>query len=247
MGLARFFGSLPAAALVLLAASPAAADPPDYSVTFELGPNSVIDIPTGIGDPQASASINGTMSGSFDNGVGYLLSTDAIFERHSDFFPRDTNYLRGSGQLTYQADFGRLKLAATNLAIFDRHFDALSLDLTDVSLSIDRGFDLTDDIRMRLTLAGARRFEESGLYDRYSITPSASFSTTLLGLDAYLTASYSYRDFVFGERQDNFFSSGLTLSKTFDELTVGVTASVEVTRSSIGAFNYESFIVERTN
>lgn len=226
-----------------LAASEACADPPDFGLSIDLAPTLDIDPHTGEVDPYLGVTLSGTMSGVFDNGVGYSLSADTIHERHSLYPALDLDYLRVSGQIHRQTGIGRLRLKATNTAVFDRGFASLIYDQTDISLGIDRSFDLTDELKMRLAFTATRRFSTLRTLERYSFTPSASLSFQMFGLDALLTASYSHRPYVFRRRVDDFFSAGAVLSKQIGDLSIGLNASVESNRSSIPALNSTSFII----
>ncbi|MGE0502911.1 MAG: hypothetical protein AB7I79_17330 [Rhizobiaceae bacterium] len=240
---ARFFVAASLVLTIGLAATAALADPPDFGLTIDLSPTSILDPRTGRHDPYGSLAVTGVMSGAFDNGVGYIFSADTILERHIWFPVLDLNYLRFSGQLNRQTDLGKVRLRASNISVFDRRFSGLLYNLTDVSLGIDRGFDLTDELALKLAINGARRFSTAASLDRYSVNPSASLSFSVLGLDAYLTASYSWREFVFRDRRDHFFGGGATLSRTFGDLTIGLTASVEHNRSTIRALSGTNFII----
>jgi len=232
-----------AALALALALGPALADPPDFSAYVDLGSTGLVDADTGIVDPYLGMTLNGTMSGSFDNGIGYSLGGDLILERHNLFARIDASFLKASSQLNYQTDFGKIRLRATNLSVFDRSFAMMRYNLTDVSLGIEDSHDLTDDLRLKLAVNVARRMATVETLDRWSLNPTVSLTTQIAGLDFYAYGSYSYRDFVFRDRVDHYFSTGGTISKTFDDLTVGVSASVETVRSNIPALSATSFIV----
>lgn len=236
-------GATGAAFALALALCPALADPPDFSAYVDLGSTGLIDADTGVVDPYLGATLNGTMSGSFDNGVGYSLGGDVILERHNLFARIDASFLKASGQLNYQTDLGKIRLRASNLSVFDRSFAIMRYNLTDLSLGMEDSYDLTDDLRLKLSVNVARRLATVQTLDRWSINPTVSLTTQLAGLDVYAYGSYSYRDFVFRDRVDHYFSTGATMSKTFDDLTVGVSASVETVRSSVPSLGATSFIV----
>lgn len=227
-------------------ALPAAAEPPDFGLSIDVGPTSIIDPRTGFHDPYTSISTTGVMSGGFDNGLNYIVSGDIIAERHFIYPAFDLNYLRFSGQLNRATDLGRIRLRATNTAVFDREFSGLLYNLVDVSLGIDRSVDLTDDIGMRLAGNVARRISTVPSLDRYSVNPSVGLSFQVFGLDAYASASYSLRTFVFRDRLDHYFGTSLSLSKTYGDLTLGVSASYDATRSSIRALSGDSITIGPT-
>jgi hypothetical protein len=239
---------LPGAGLIgvaLAVATPLAAraDPPDFGLAVELAPTVIVDPLTGEVDAYLGITFNGTMSGTFDNGFGYIVVGDAIHERHSLYPALDLDYLRLSGQINRQAGIGKIRLKATNIAVFNRAFSGLIYNVTDVSLGIDRSFDLTDELSMRLAFNAARRFSNVSALDRYSFAPAIGFYFPVFGLDASLTANYSYRDFVFRDRVDHFFGAGAGLSKTIGDFDIGMKVDFEMTRSTVSAMNATSFII----
>jgi hypothetical protein len=241
----RLQPKLLAASTAALALVPALAhaEPPDFGLSVDLAPTVIVDPYTGQVDPYLGLTFSGSMSGTFDNGFGYIVSADAIHEGHSLYPTLDLNYLRFSAQINRQTSIGKLRLKATNNAIFDREFDRLIYNLTDVSLGVDSSFDLTDDLTMRLAFNAARRFSNVRSLDRYSLNPSVAFYFPVFGLDVSLTASYAWRDFVFRERVDHFFSAGASLSKTIGDFTIGMNVSLEANHSSVSALSATSIII----
>lgn len=231
------------AALFFAAPLAARADPPDFGLAVELVPTVLVDPLTGEVDPYLGVTFNGTMSGTFDNGFGYIVVGDAIHERHALYPELDLDYLRLSGQVNRQTGLGMIRLKATNIAVFHRAFSDLIYNVTDVSLGIDRSFDLSDDLSMRLAFNAARRFSNVSALDRYSFNPAVGFYFPVLGLDASLTANYSYRDYLFSDRVEHFFGAGAALSKTIGDFDIGMEVDFEMTRSTVSALNATAFII----
>lgn len=226
-----------------LVAGAAQAEPPDFGLSLDLAPTVIVNPETGIADPYLGATLSGTMSGSLGDGVGYVFSADAIHERHPLYPSFDLNYLRFSGQLNRATPLGKLRLKAANMSVFDGELTGMIYNLTDVSIGIDRSIDLTDDLALRLAFNYARRFADVRTLDRYSLNPSVGLSFSVAGLDAYLSASYSYRNFVFRERVDHFFGAGASLSKTFGDFYVGMSVNYDSSYSSIPALSAKSFTI----